>query len=166
MAAKEIMQLGNPALYEPSEPVCEDELEGIPAVVLDLHDTVLEFRRKYGYGRAIAAPQIGVNKRLVYMFAGGESTIFINPVLDEKSAEMVEVWDNCMSFSDLRVKVLRHRSCRIRYRNAEWREEEMMLEGDLSQLLQHECDHLDGILAVSRAIDGRSFALSSQNEFL
>jgi peptide deformylase len=166
VAAREIMQLGNPALYEPSEPVREEELETVRAVVQDLHDTVLEFRKKYGYGRAIAAPQIGFNKRLVYMFADGKSTVFINPVLDEKSDEMVEIWDDCMSFPDLRVRILRHRSCRIRYRNAEWGEEELRLEGDLSELLQHECDHLDGILAVSRAIDGQSFALSSQSGYL
>jgi peptide deformylase len=166
MAAREILQLGNPALYEPSEPVRREELETIPAVVRDLHDTVLEFRKRYGYGRAVAAPQIGVNKRLVTMFAEGKSTVFINPVLDDKSGEMVEVWDDCMSFPDLRVRILRHRSCRIRFRGLQWQEEEMRLEGDLSQLLQHECDHLDGVLAVSRAIDGRSFALSTQNEFL
>jgi peptide deformylase len=48
----------------------------------------------------------------------------------------------------------------------DWNPQKMQLEGDLSELLQHEYDHLDGILAVSRAVDGRSFALRSQKEFL
>lgn len=56
-------------------------------------------------------------------------------------------------------KVLRHRKCRISFRDLDWKETSMDLEGDLSELLQHEYDHLDGILAVSRAIDGKSFAL-------
>ena len=78
----------------------------------------------------------------------------------------MEVWDDCMCFPDLLVKVIRHKSCRIRYRNQDWKEEAMFLHGDLSELLQHEYDHLDGILAVSRAIDGKSFALKSQKGIL
>ena len=79
---------------------------------------------------------------------------------------MFELWDDCMSFPDLVVRVRRHRSCRICYRDLDWIEREWQLEGDLSELLQHETDHLDGILAVSRAIDGASFALRSQRQHL
>ena len=79
-----------------------------------------------------------------------------------KSEELMEVWDDCMSFPDLLIRVLRHQSCRIRYRNLNWEKCTMDLHGDLSDLRQHEYDHLEGILAVSRAIDGRSFALRSQ----
>ena len=125
----------------------------------------MDFRRKYSAGRAIAAPQIGVMKRLVYMHID-EPVVFINPILGMKSEETMEVWDDCMCFPDLLVKVERHRGCRITYRDMNWREHSMMLEGDLSELLQHECDHLDGILAVSRAVDPYSFALRSQKHFL
>ena len=75
---------------------------------------------------------------------------------------MFAVWDDCLCFPDLLVKVRRHRSCRIRYRDPHGHERERFLEDDLSELLQHEYDHLDGILAVSRAIDGRSLALRGQ----
>ncbi|MCA1850492.1 MAG: peptide deformylase, partial [Acidobacteria bacterium] len=78
----------------------------------------------------------------------------------------LEVWADCMCFPDLLVRVLRHRNCRITYRDLDWEERAMSLEGDLSELLQHEVDHLDGILAVSRALDGRSFALRSQRHLL
>lgn len=162
MAVKSILLLGNPVLYEISQPVRRGELEAMRNVLTDLHDTLMAFREKYGVGRAIAAPQIGVSRRLVYMYMNGQATEFINPVLEDGSAEMIEVWDDCMSFPELLVKVARHKSCRVRYRNLEWQEEEMHLEDDLSELLQHECDHLDGVLAVSRAIDGRSFALRSE----
>jgi peptide deformylase len=165
MTIRDILLLGNPKLYEVSEPVQEEDLKELPAVVSDLHDTLLEFRRKYGAGRAIAACQIGFAKRLIYMFID-RPVVFVNPSLENRSDEMMEVWDDCMCFPDLLVKVLRHRRCAIRFRDMGFREQTMRLEGDLSELLQHEYDHLDGILAVSRAIDGYSFALRSQRHYL
>jgi peptide deformylase len=158
MPIREILLLGNPRLYEVSVPVGKAELDTMAGLVQDLHDTLLDFRRRYGAGRAIAAPQIGVMKRLVYMYIDHPVT-FINPVLEERSAAMIEVWDDCMCFPDLLVRILRHKSCRIRYKDPHWIDQERRLEDDLAELLQHEYDHLDGILAVSRAIDGKSFAL-------
>jgi len=166
MAIRQVLLLGNPQLYHESEAVLAEELETIQSVVVDLHDTLMNFRKQYGVGRAIAAPQIGVMKRLVYMSIGEVSTVFINPRLEDMSEERMEVWDDCMCFPDLLVKVVRHTSCRIRYRDRNWKPSSMALRGDLSELLQHEYDHLDGVLAVSRAMDGRSFALKSQKKFL
>jgi len=163
MPVRSIMLLGDPGLYYVSAPVERQELEAMRAVVGDLHDTLVDFRRRHGVGRAIAAPQIGVWKRLIYMHTG-ESVAFLNPSLSRESTEMMEVWDDCMSFPDLLVKVLRHHHCRIEYRDLDWKERSLDLEGDLSELLQHECDHLEGILAVMRAIDGRSFALRQATE--
>ena len=161
MAIREILLLGNPKLYQVSEAVEEDDLNHLPPVVADLHDTLLEFKKKYGAGRAIAACQIGFTKRLIYLFID-RPVVFINPSLENKSEEMMEVWDDCMCFPDLLVKVLRHKRCTIRFKDMNFREHTMKLEDDLSELLQHEYDHLDGILAVSRAIDSRSFALRNQ----
>ena len=165
MAVREILLLGNPRLYDACEPVEKEESRTFNSTVQDLHDTLMHFREQYGTGRAIAAPQIGVMKRLIYMKIK-VPVVFINPILDQKSPGIMTVWDDCMCFPDLLVKVERHRSCRITYRDMEWKEHAMLLEGDLSELLQHECDHLDGILAVSRAIDRFAFALKSQKKFL
>jgi peptide deformylase len=165
MPIKELLLLGNPRLYEVSEAIQEEDLKHLPAVVSDLHDTLLEFRRKYGAGRAIAACQIGFAKRVIYMFID-RPAVFVNPSLENRSEEMMEVWDDCMCFPDLLVKVMRHKSCTIRFRDMSFKEQSMKLEGDLSELLQHEYDHLDGILAVSRAISGRAFALRSQRPYL
>ncbi len=165
MAVREILQLGNPELYRKSEEVSRDELESLKPVVQDLHDTLMAFREKYNTGRAIAAPQIGVFKRLIYMHIG-TSLVFVNPRLVDKSEDMIELWDDCMSFPDLLVKVRRHKKCRIEYRDLEWNQSDLLLGGDMSELLQHEYDHLDGILAVQRAIDGHSFALRSQKDLL
>jgi peptide deformylase len=161
MAVREVLQLGNPRLYERSEWVKKGEIPSLGSLVRDLHDTLFDFRSRYGAGRAIAAPQIGVMKRLVYMHIE-KPTLFLNPILDRKSRNRIEVWDDCMCFPDLLVRVRRHKSCRIRYKGPDWLDQELRLEDDLSELLQHEYDHLDGILAVSRALDGKSFALKSQ----
>jgi peptide deformylase len=165
MAIRDILLLGNPRLYEVSEAVQEEDLKHLPAAVSDLQDTLLEFRRKYGAGRAIAACQIGFAKRLIYMFID-RPVVFVNPSLENRSEEMIEVWDDCMCFPDLLVKVRRHKNCTIRFRDLGFQEHTMKLEDDLSELLQHEYDHLDGVLAVSRAIDGYSFALKSQRPTL
>jgi peptide deformylase len=165
MAVREILKLGNPKLYEVSAPVDREDLQTLGPVIRDLHDTMLNFRERYGAGRAIAAPQIGVMKRLVYMNVT-EPVTFINPVIEPQGTEMIAVWDDCMCFPDLLVRVMRHRRCRIIYRDLSWDECAISLEDDLSELLQHEVDHLDGVLAVSSAVDDRSFALRSQKHLL
>jgi len=161
MPVREILLLGNPVLYERCARVRPDEADGLRPVVRDLHDTLMDFRARRGVGRAIAAPQIGLTKRLVYMHIDAPA-VFVNPVLDEMSAETFELWDDCMSFPDLLVRVVRHRSCRITYRDLDWNEHQHVLHDDLSELLQHECDHLDGILAVARAVGPRAFALRGE----
>ena len=122
----------------------------------------MDFRKRCGAGRAIAAPQIGVAKRLVYMNID-EPVVFVNPVIDAQSAGTFELWDDCMSFPDLLVRSNVTGSCRITYRDLGWIEHSLMLSDSLAELLQHECDHLDGVLAVMRAVDSRAFALRSQS---
>ena len=161
MTVQDILLLGNPRLYDVSKLVLKEELPAVQSVIQDLHDTMVEFRRKYGVGRAIAAPQIAVMKRVIYMHID-EPIVFINPILDNLSEEMIEVWDDCMCFPELLVKVRRHKSCTIQYRDMNWKHVAMDLERSLSELIQHEYDHLDGVLAVSRAIDSKSFALRGQ----
>jgi peptide deformylase len=91
-----------------------------------------------------------------------EPRVLINPVISGTSSDTIELWDDCMSFPDLLVKVRRHGSCRVAYRDERWREQTIRAEGALSELLQHEIDHLNGILATMRAVDGSAFALRSE----
>lgn len=164
MAVREILLLGNPKLRDVSEPVVETELAELKPIIQDLHDTMMAFRHTWGAGRAIAAPQIGVMKRLVYMRIT-EPIVFINPRFENSSEQMMDVWDDCMSFPELLVKVKRYAEIRIVYRDLDWQAQSKALEGDLSELLQHEVDHLDGVLAVDRASGGDAFALRSQQRF-
>ncbi|MGI6733669.1 MAG: peptide deformylase [Anaerovoracaceae bacterium] len=155
---KEILKLGNPQLYEISEEVTAADIPMLNTWVTDLRDTLLEYRNTYGAGRAIAAPQIGIQKRLLYMLTDKEY-VFINPVIHFPDDELMEVLDDCMSFPGLCVRVMRHKRAILTYTDLEGKERKMDLEGDYSELLQHEYDHLDGILATMRAKDNKSFIL-------
>lgn len=160
MAIKKILELGEQRLYDKSENVSEFEWETIKAILEDLHDTMMDFRNRYNMGRAIAAPQIGVMKRIIYLNTG-KAEALINPKIIFPDEETMEIWDDCMSFPNLLVKVRRFKRCVLQYQDIEGKQQVMHLEGDLSELVQHEYDHLDGILAIDRAINNRSFALKS-----
>jgi peptide deformylase len=153
---QDLLQLGNPMLYEVSEQVRQTELEDVSSWVKDLHNVMAEIRRVYRFGRAIAAPQLGIMKRLIYMNID-EPLILINPEIIDRSEETFELWDDCMCFPNLLVKVRRHRRITIRFRDQHWNSQEWQVEGNLSELLQHEYDHLEGILCTMRAIDNQSF---------
>ena len=155
---REILLLGNPQLYEVSEAVRQEELEQLKPVFTDMFDCIKGIRRDYGFGRAIAAPQVGVKKRLICMLTD-RPYVIINPSLEFIGEEMMELMDDCMSFPNLLVRVRRHRHCILRYRDEHWQKQEMRMDDDMSELIQHEYDHLDGILATMRAVDGRSFVM-------
>jgi peptide deformylase len=155
---EDILQLGNPLLYEVSEPVLQSELSSIPEWVDDMDNVLKEIRAKYKFGRAIAAPQLGIKKRLIYLNID-KPIVIINPHLSQLSQEMMELWDDCMCFPNLLVKVERHKSLTVQYLDQKWQQQEWNLKDDLAELMQHEYDHLDGKLATMRAIDNKSFKL-------
>lgn len=152
----DMLLLGNPLLYEVCEPVLQSELPLVKEWVTDMDNVMKEIRAKYHFGRAIAAPQLGIMKRLIYMNID-KPVVFINPEFSELSADMFELWDDCMSFPNLLVKVKRHKSLTVNYLDEKWQHQKWKMSDDLSELLQHEYDHLDGILCTMRAIDDKSF---------
>lgn len=160
MAIREILLLGNENLYKVCKKVSRNEITKVSQIVEDLDDTIMNFREKYGFGRAIAAPQINELFRIIYMNLNGNSTVFINPKLEVIGNEKFEVWDDCMSYPGLEVKLYRYKRCKVYYKDMEWNDCVLEFTGDLSELIQHEYDHLDGILAVQRAIDNKSFRVN------
>lgn len=152
----DLLLLGDPRLYETCEPVLKTELPLVKGWVADMDNVMKQIRLKYNFGRAIAAPQLGIMKRLIYMNID-KPLIFINPELQELSDELFELWDDCMSFPNLLVKVKRHRSLTIKYLDENWEPQVWKMDDALSELLQHEYDHLNGILCTMRAIDEKSF---------
>lgn len=164
MAVREILLLGNPLLWRPAAPVADACAAETREIVRDLGDTLADFRLRHGFGRAIAAPQIGVPARMIFvrMHDGrfGPAPL-INPHVVRASEEMIELWDDCFSFPDLLVRVARHREIEVEYQDEGSQLRRIVARDDLAELLQHEIDHLDGILATDRAIDQRSLAIRS-----
>lgn len=152
----DLLMLGDERLYQTSAPVLKTELHLLKDWVADMHNVMEQIRNKYHFGRAIAAPQLGIMKRLVYMNTD-RPVVFINPEISDQSIELFELWDDCMSFPNLLVKVKRHQKITVNYLDEQWQSQQWIMEGDLSELLQHEYDHLNGILCTMRAIDNTSF---------
>lgn len=152
----DIVLLGDPRLYEVCAPIEKSELHLVKEWVADLNNVMKGIRAKYNFGRAIAAPQLGIMKRLIYMNID-KPVVFINPEFTYMSDELFELWDDCMSFPNLLVKVKRHKKVTIKYLDENWKAQQWEMENDLSELLQHEYDHLEGIICTLRAINSKSF---------
>jgi len=163
MPVREILLLGNPLLWRPSQNVNDIHSSETRQLIGDLAETLSAFRSRWGFGRAIAAPQIGEHRRIIFVKLAGSAQPMplINPTILRASREMMELWDDCFSFPDLMVRVRRHCEITVRYTDEYGSQQTAAFCDDLSELLQHEIDHLDGILATDRAINERSFALRS-----
>ena len=166
MPAREILQLGNETLWQESLTVVDPHSVDTRSVIRDLSETLAAFRTATGFGRGIAAPQIGVLKRVIFirMQPVGFSGALINPHVTCTSNDQIELWDDCFSFPDLMVRVRRAAAVRVEYIDEHGAPSFIEAEADLSELLQHEIDHLDGILAVQRAISSTAFATRSEWE--
>ena len=162
MAAHRIRQLGDPVLREVSRPV--ETAEQARPVLGDLRDTLHDFQRTHGFGRGISAVQIGVTLRVIYMEVGDARYCLLNPEFEWMSAEKFRMWDDCFSFPHLCVWLERAVSVRLRYLDEDGVPRQLAASGALSELVQHEMDHLDGVLAVDRAI-GRD-GLATREEWL
>lgn len=159
-SATPIKLLGDPALRQISELVNDFSSRKFNDNAKSLHAALAEFRRKYGFGRAVSAPQIGINQRFIALNLGAKPQLIVNPEITWTSQERFTMWDDCMSFPGLLVRLERFRSISLRFQDQngaiqEWEN----LDIAVSELLQHEIDHLDGILAVDRAIDKNSIVV-------
>ena len=164
MAIREILRLGNPLLFEKCEKIEDFDSTETAETVRDLKDTLLNFKKENGFGRGIAAPQIGILKRIIYIDYQKEklSEPLINPQIVLQSKERIQLWDDCFSFPDLMVKVERFKEIGVEFFNSSGEKILINAAGDLSELLQHEIDHLDGILSVQRTIGPKAFALRQE----
>jgi len=167
MAIRTVLQLGDPGLRVVAKRVENPEAQEIRALVNDLADTLAYWRQTTGYGRGIAAPQIGSNLRVIFLRLPGEDPWpLVNPEITERSPEKIVVWDACLSFLSIFMQVERHREITVRYQDlrGEWNEIHAGEERNLAELLQHEIDHLDGILAVDRITDIRTMCTREEFE--
>jgi peptide deformylase len=161
MSIRPILLLGNPALRASAVRVRDFGTANLRSLVADLRDTLVEFRARRGFGRGISAPQIGEGRRVVYVEVEEPLTL-VNPVILRRSRTMMTLWDDCFCFPELAVKLKRHLSIEVEYRDAEGKKHVLRARGAIAELLQHELDHLDGVLAVDRAIDTKHIVYKSE----
>ena len=168
-----VLLVGTPSLSTPSSPVTDVDDPTFVSHMDELEQALETFREANGFGRAIAAPQIGYNQRFISLHLGPDAEGFdglapgpftiINPVIEWKSDSLITLWDDCMSHPDILVRVQRSSSISISFTDASGNARTAdHLPPSISELLQHEIDHLDGILALDRALPPLPALPSSQ----
>lgn len=160
MAVKRVLLLGDPGLREVSAPAAGRSAADLSDLARDLADTLADLRRRYGFGRGLAAPQIGVPLRVIYIDAGTPQ-VLVDPALTAADGE-VWLWDDCFSIPGLVVRLRRATRVTVCSCCPDGGTRELTAEGGLAELLQHELDHLDGVLAVDHARDGRDLWLRDE----
>ena len=168
MAVRRIRLLGDPILREKCQRVANPASAAARLVADDLRDTLKWAKEKYVMGRALAAPQIGAPVRMIVMDVDGakQRITLVNPEITDVGSEDFEVWDDCFSFPELLVRVNRAHRITVQYTDLKGKPHSLECEGPTAELLQHEIDHLDGILALDRAVGLDPFAFRSEWEKL
>lgn len=164
MAVNEVLMIGNPKLREKCAEITDfdDELNEI---LEDLKDTLSDLQKTKNIGRALAASQIGHMKKVVYMQTPARTIIMVNPKITWRSEEMFEVWDSCFSFDmAFFVKIKRHKKIKVEYQDEKGNSKIEEFEGDVSELFQHEIDHLYGILSTDYLEDNKQIIMRNEWE--
>jgi peptide deformylase len=157
-----ILLLGDPRLRQKSAPMEDLRDPQFLSESIRLKNALDTFRQQNGSGRGIAAPQIGIHKRFIALNLGDGTFTMINPVITWRSEKTFTLWDDCISFPDLLVKVSRFTSISLTFLDESGQLQQWNnLDRARSELLQHEIDHLDGILAIDRALDSESIIYRS-----
>jgi len=159
---REVLRMGDPRLIEKAQPVARFGTPELATLVADLRDTMAHLN-----GAGLAAPQIGVGLRVVifgvranprYPQAGEvPDTVLVNPVLEPLAADQEEDWEGCLSVPGMRGMVPRYRYLRYSGFDERGGRIERTVEGFHARVVQHECDHLDGVLYPMRVRDFRKF---------
>jgi peptide deformylase len=162
MAVRDVLKMGDPRLLVPAAPVTAFDTPELHALLADMHDTMRALN-----GAGLAAPQIGVGLQVVIFEVNGNPrypevepvpfTVLINPVLTPLSDAMEEGWEGCLSVPGMRGLVPRHASLRYQGVDARGQAIDRSVAGFHARVVQHETDHLRGILYPMRIRDLRNF---------
>ena len=172
MTIRKVALMGNPILSSIAKPVKDPMDPEIAQLVEDMKDTLADLG-----GSWIAAPQVFESLRLVVYRKNLQGTrkltdeanscvVFVNPILTLTSKEMVSGWERCHSIPGMHGKVPRYKSLQITYQTLDGSEVTLDAQGDQAVLLQHECDHLDGILYPMRMEDLSKLEFNAEPGFL
>jgi peptide deformylase len=162
---RDVLRMGDPRLLEVAQPVARFGTPELDALIGDLRDTMAHLN-----GAGLAAPQIGVGLRVVIFGVKANprypqaeevpDTVLVNPVLEPLAADKEEDWEGCLSVPGMRGMVPRFRHLRYAGYDAQGRRLERVVEGFHARVVQHECDHLDGVLYPMRVRDFRKFGFN------
>ena len=164
---KPVLRMGDPLLFARAEPVTQFDTPELRELIQDMDDTM---RSKNGAG--IAAPQIGVSLQVVIFGVGANPrypdaeavpyTVLINPTLDPIGEEMEEGWEGCLSVPGMRGVVPRYSQLRYRGFDQYGGAIDRTASGFHARVVQHETDHLSGILYPMRIRDLRNFGFNEE----
>jgi len=170
MAVKTILKMGDGRLLEKSRPVEAFGAPELKALIADMRDTMAEYD-----GAGLAAPQIGVGLRVVIFGVHANprypdapevpDTVLINPEIEILDEEKECGWEGCLSLPGLRGLVPRYKRIRYRGRDENGNIIEREADGFHARVVQHECDHLDGVLYPMRMDDMRQFGFEDALNF-
>jgi len=165
MAIRDVLKMGDPRLLEPARPVEDFASLELAHLIVDMHDTMRSLN-----GAGLAAPQIGVGLQVVIFgvdlnprYPDAESvpfTVLINPVLTPLSDVMEEGWEGCLSVPGMRGLVPRHTALRYQGFDAAGQPIDRSVSDFHARVVQHEVDHLRGILYPMRIRDLRYFGFT------
>jgi peptide deformylase len=167
MTVKKILRMGDPRLLEPSKPIENVPSKELDQLIQDMLDTMEEYE-----GAGLAAPQIGEFQRLVVFGVDSNErypdteqvplTILINPEIEAIGDEIVESWEGCLSIPGMRGLVPRHSKVRYKGLDQFGNIIDREVGGFHAIVVQHECDHLDGILYPMRVPDMSYFGFEEE----
>ena len=160
-----VREVGDPILNKISDEV---DIKNIDEYILDIIED-LKSTLEFGTGLGIAAPQIGINKRIIVVGAKKENikyndaeeipvTAMINPTWRKLSKETDIQYEGCMSVPSIRGRVERYKNIELTYYNESGEKILKKLNGFFARLVQHECDHLDGIVFLEKVKGTNGFA--------
>lgn len=158
---RRVRLLGDPVLRIRCSSVTNPESAAVKVVLDELRETLRKLQSRHGMGRALAAPQIGAPIRVVYADLG-KPWVLINPEIVDVGTDDFLVWDDCFSFPNLMVRVQRAYRIKVRYQDLRGKTQTVDLENDGAELIQHEIDHLDGVLGVDRPVGVDPFCLREE----
>jgi len=167
MAVRPVLRMGDPRLLDPSQPVASFDTPELHALVADLEDTMRELN-----GAGLAAPQIAVQLQVVIFgvefnprYPDAEPvphTVLINPQITALDNGIEEGWEGCLSVPGMRGLVPRYQRVRYQGRDPYGKPIDRSVSGFHARVVQHECDHLAGILYPMRIRDLRNFGFNEE----
>ncbi len=167
MAIKPVLRMGDPRLLEPSKPIKKFRTAELRNLITDMRDTMASLK-----GAGLAAPQIGVNLQVVIFgiesnprYPDAESvpfTILVNPKLTPVDKEIEEGWEGCLSVPGMRGLVPRFLNLRYQGFDENGKKIDRTVDDFHARVVQHECDHLAGILYPMRIRDMRNFGYTAE----